>query len=114
MTSLAADAAIAALGDPEYDARSREANARERQWLAERMRALGATVVPSAANFILFATRLASADLAERLLRRHHVVVRDCASYATLEGGGYLRAGVRSRRENRRLLEALDRELSDS
>jgi threonine-phosphate decarboxylase len=113
VTSLAADAARAAIGDDGYARATRSANTVERTALSAGLRELALPVFESSANFVLFATPLRSPQLAERLAAAHRIIVRDCDSYAGLSSGGYIRASVRARDENERLVAALRSVLSD-
>ena len=63
----------------------------------------GWCVLPSATNFLLVETGDAQ-TLRERLLREHHIQVRDCASFGL---PGFIRIGTRRREDNERLLAAL-------
>jgi threonine-phosphate decarboxylase len=65
----------------------------------------GATVFPSAANFVFF--RIPQAGDAARRLRQQGIVVRQCDHFTGLPPDRYLRVAVRKRSENQRLLEAL-------
>lgn len=59
-----------------------------------------------AANFLLVRTDYPSSQLQEILLKKHHLLIRDCLSFPEL-GDRYFRVAVRSQQENRRLLQAL-------
>ncbi len=107
ITTLAAEAAIATLGDPAYDELTRTTNEREREQLASACAALGIRVFPAFANFLLLDTGKRNHDLPARLAADHRVLVRDCTSYAGLERGGYLRVAVRRGEENGRLIQVL-------
>jgi threonine-phosphate decarboxylase len=111
ITSLAADAARAALPDETYARETRATNARVRERFTADLRALGLTVFPSAANFVLAEAPVPSGTLTEALARNHRLIVRDCATYETLEHGGFVRIAVRTQEENDRLVAALAREL---
>ena len=103
--ALAAAAAAAALEDFVADVRAR--------WLADTaalasaVGSLGLPVLPSATVFHLVQVGDA-AGLRRRLLLRHHVLVRDCASFGL---PGHIRVAGRGRDDCQRLLEALRREL---
>ena len=112
ITSLAANAAIAALGEHEYASRTRASTTAQRDCLATELRSLGLRVFPSAANFLLVTSFAPSSVLAESLARNHRIIVRDCGSYPTLERGGFIRLCVRSRADNAKLLLALAAELA--
>jgi histidinol-phosphate aminotransferase len=109
-TSLVAQAAgVAALGDDEHVARSRALVESERPFLADRLRALGATVWPSQTNFVLadFPGRPGKA-LFEALLREG-VVVRPMGGYG-FPTAQRITFGLRA--ENEKLVAALSRILS--
>ncbi|HEU4383572.1 MAG TPA: histidinol-phosphate transaminase [Anaeromyxobacteraceae bacterium] len=108
--SLVAQAAgVAALGDAEHVARSRALVASERPFLAEGLRKLGATVVPSQGNFVLadFPGR-AGKDLFEALLREG-VVVRPMGGYG-FPTAQRITVGLRG--ENQKCLAALAKVLA--
>lgn len=95
-------AGLAALGEEDYLSRSRALIRQERARLTEGLGALGLTVCPSQANYLLLKSPLA---LSGPLLERG-ILIRDCANYHGL-GPGWYRAAVRQREENRMLLDAL-------
>jgi threonine-phosphate decarboxylase len=109
ITSLAARAVICGLADAAFAEASRERNDRRRAEMAAALKALGVPVYPGRANFLLFTVPDAAA-LRERMITRHHIVLRSCANYESLDAT-YLRTAVRTEAENRLLLEALAREL---
>lgn len=99
-------AAIAALNDWRHIKKTRQMVEKERDWLLSDLRLLpGVEPFPCAANFILI--KIASADplLVEKLGRRG-LLVRDCSSFPGLENG-FVRISVRTRWQNRRLINAL-------
>jgi histidinol-phosphate/aromatic aminotransferase/cobyric acid decarboxylase-like protein len=73
--------------------------------------AAGARALPSAANFLQVESSLAASELTDRLARRHRIIVRDCSTYSTLEGGRFVRVAVRSQADNAALARALAQEL---
>ncbi len=78
---LAIDAAIAALGDTEHQARVREANRASLEILEEGFTRLGLRTVPSHANFLLV-TDLDDPDaVAMALERRHGAIVRPTTEF---------------------------------
>jgi histidinol-phosphate/aromatic aminotransferase/cobyric acid decarboxylase-like protein len=110
VTALAMVALTAALADLAYAQRTLTENAFARAALADDLRGLGLHVGPSAANFLLMRLPAGSpcaAELVERLILDHGIVVRDCSSYEALANGGYIRIGVRERPDNLRLVRAL-------
>jgi threonine-phosphate decarboxylase len=100
-------AAIAALNDWGYAAKTRRSLARERDRLLSGLRLIrGVEPFPSPANYILLKlTGIDSQLLTDRLGRRG-LLVRDCSSFPGLENR-YVRISVRTRWQNRRLLKAL-------
>jgi histidinol-phosphate aminotransferase len=94
-------AAVAALDDQPHVAKSRELNAKERERLTERLKAMGLTVAPSQANFILADVGRLARPVYDALLRKG-VIVRPFAGLPTS-----LRVTVGLPRENDRFLTAL-------
>jgi len=85
--------------------------ASEGTWLAGRLQGWRAFApMPSAANFLLLRGEQDLSRLAAALAERHGVLVRQCQSFAGLDGR-WLRLGLQDRRGNRRLLRALAAEL---
>lgn len=108
--ALAVGAALEAVRDVRFAARSRARNARARRMLARGLAGLHCRVFPSAANFLLL--RLpdgapTARQVGNRLVAKHAILVRDASSYAGLEAGRFLRVAVRRPAENRRLVTAL-------
>ena len=64
------------------------------------------TPMPSAANFLLISGRRSLVPLREDLENSHRILLRDCRSFAGL-GERWLRIGLQSARNNRRILRAL-------
>ena len=64
------------------------------------------TPMPSAANFLLISGRRSLVQLREDLENSHRILLRDCRSFAGL-GERWLRIGLQSARNNRRILRAL-------
>jgi threonine-phosphate decarboxylase len=88
-----------------YDelAESRHFIGREREWLYEHLSALGLSCMPSSANFLLIDIRRPADSLCKKL-RSFDILVRDCTSFGLPT---MIRIAVRTRDENRCLLEAL-------
>ena len=70
----------------------------------------GITSMPSAANFLLIRSEQSLVPLREALEKRHRILLRDCRSFEGL-GENWLRIGLQSRRNNRRIVRAMRREL---
>ncbi|MDV2482045.1 histidinol-phosphate aminotransferase family protein [Methanoculleus sp. Wushi-C6] len=83
---------------------SRERIAREREWLSAGLESLCLTYEPPSANYILIEIPLPAELLVERLLSRG-ILVRDCRSFGL---PCHIRVAVRTREENRQLIEALE------
>ena len=66
----------------------------------------GITPMPSAANFLLISGRRSLVPLREALEHDHRILLRDCRSFAGL-GETWLRIGLQSPRDNRRIVRAL-------
>ena len=80
----------------------------EKIWLADALAAIpGLTVFPPTVNFLLL--RLAepwpAAEEVCAAMRQRGILLRDCSNYPGLDHR-YIRAAVRPREENRRLIEA--------
>ena len=114
VTQFALDALAAALDDRAYAEATLRENAARRETLRSQLAALGLTVFPSAANYLLLELRAGmppAADLRRRLIERHRILIRNCDSYEALEPGRYMRVAVLSDSENVRLVQALATEL---
>ena len=70
----------------------------------------GITPMPSAANYLLVRANHSLVPLREALERHHRILLRDCRSFEGL-GDTWLRIGLQSRRNNRRIVRALREEL---
>lgn len=101
VSSLAQEAAIAALDDPEHEQRCRAANRAERERVTRALSELGVTVVPSQANFLFIDLGRPARPVYEALLRRG-VIVRP---FTGLENN--LRVTLGTPDENERFLKAL-------
>jgi histidinol-phosphate aminotransferase len=104
VSTLALEAAAAALDDSAFVARSIEMNGSQRDGLTKELAARGLTPLPSQANFITFDCGVTSTPIFEALLREG-VIVRPLASYALPE---HLRVTVGTPEDNARFLDALD------
>lgn len=101
-------AAIAAATSQRFVARSRERLLHARIALECGLTELGLTPEPSSAGFLIVRTGAAAA-LRDRLLRRHHILVRDCSSFGLPD---FIRLAARPQPELDRLLRALHQELT--
>lgn len=103
--SLPAQAAgVAALQEWSWVLRARDLTRRERAYLSQELPALGFSVCPSEANYLLLR---APVGLDAALLRRG-IAIRSCENYPGL-GPGWYRIAVRLHEENEALLETMRR-----
>jgi histidinol-phosphate aminotransferase len=109
LSTLAAEAAIAALSRAELVAERVADLRRERAFVAAALSELGVRVLPSDANFLCFFVEN-PAGIQERLAAGSGVIVRDRSSMPGLPGA--LRVTVGTRRENEAFLSGLRKELS--
>jgi threonine-phosphate decarboxylase len=110
VTTLAAGAAVAAVGDAEYARRTLCAVTDDRPHLREQLRLRGIESYESAANFLLLRLPARGPDstaLRTQLIRHHRIIVRDCRSFDGMSNGRFIRVAVRTRADNHRLVEAL-------
>ena len=85
--------------------------AKEGAWMQQHLAQLpGITPMPSAANFLLIRAEQSLVPLREAVEQRHRILLRDCRSFEGL-GACWLRIGLQSRRNNRRIICALKKEL---
>ena len=115
VNGLASAAADQLLGKPErYQRWCRKAQAwvaKEGAWMQQQLQQLpGITPMPSAVNFLLIRADQSLVPLREALEQRHHILLRDCRSFEGL-GACWLRIGLQSRANNRRIIRALRVEL---
>jgi histidinol-phosphate aminotransferase len=107
-TSIAGQrAAVAALADEEFQARSLAHVERWRPWLTQQLGGLGLEIVPSAANFLLigFPRRAGkTASEAEAFLARRGLLVRGVGGYGLPD---HLRLTIGLEEHNRAVVEAL-------
>jgi threonine-phosphate decarboxylase len=108
VTTLASQAAIAALSDQPYIERSIRENDDRRAALQHSLQSLGLTVYPSAANFLLFALPVGidPDTFWEEMIVDHNIVLRNCANYEGLPPG-HFRVAVKTPEENTKLEQAL-------
>jgi histidinol-phosphate aminotransferase len=107
-TSIPAQAAaVAALGDADFQKRSVAHVERWRPWLTQQLGGLGLDVVPPSANFVLVGfprTPGRTAAEAEVFLARRGLIVRGVAGYGLPD---HLRITVGLEEHNRALIDAL-------
>ncbi len=84
---------------------------KEGSWMQQQLSQLpGITPMPSAANFLLIHADQSLVPLREAVEQRHRILLRDCRSFEGL-GECWLRIGLQSRHNNRRIICALKQEL---
>lgn len=103
VNSLAQAAGVAAMGDSAHVARTTAALRAQALALGHALRQRGWRVIPSVTHFMLIEVGDA-ASLRARLLREHHVQVRDCTSFGLPH---YIRVAARRPAENERLVAVL-------
>ncbi|MGI2903443.1 threonine-phosphate decarboxylase CobD [Tolypothrix sp. VBCCA 56010] len=107
VNTLAAAAAIAALGDKKFQSATWEWLPPARNQLFQGLAKLpGLQPKDSAANFLLVESEKSVCQLQEQLLKEYQIYIRDCLSFKEL-GDRYFRVAVRSKLDNQRLLTAL-------
>ena len=95
-------------------ARVQRWTATEGAWMKRQLAALpGITPMPSAVNYMLIRANRSLVPLREALEQRHRILLRDCRSFEGL-GETWLRIGLQSRLNNRRIVRALREELKRS
>ena len=99
-----ATACLAALADTGYLDLARQAVSEAKEFLSTKLTAMGFSVPPSAANFLL--VKVGDAASWRHKLIVQGLVVRDCTSFGLPE---YIRVGVRSLPDCQRLIEAMAR-----
>ena len=83
----------------------------EGAWMQSKLAELpGITPMPSAVNYLLIRANDSLVPLREALEQRHRILLRDCRSFEGL-GERWLRIGLQSHRNNRRIVGALRQEL---
>jgi len=102
VNAAAQAAGLAALEDATHLQEARRVVAEARQYLLGELKALGLAPLPSSANFLL--VRVGQGSLVRQALLRQGVCVRDCASFGL---PAYIRVGLRTATECRKLVEAL-------
>jgi threonine-phosphate decarboxylase len=102
---LAEEAALAAIGDGGHASRSLEFVTNERTWFVKQLSSMpNATPLPTDANFVFIRLASPASQLTTHLLREK-ILLRNCSDWPGLNGQS-VRAAVRLRHENERLLAA--------
>lgn len=104
---LAQKAGVAALEDEDFLQRTRTWLELEKRFFVARLEKIsGIKIFPPTVNFVLF--RHEQADKILNELRREKILLRSCANFVGLDET-YLRSAIRSREENLRLFNALEK-----
>jgi histidinol-phosphate aminotransferase len=106
-SSLAQAAALGALADETYAARTREHNRAELRFVQDRLSQMGVRFIPSVANFVLVDTGVDGDAMFDALLRQG-VIVRPMKAY---DFPNSLRVTMGTRAENEAFLAALGKAL---
>lgn len=103
VNSLALRAAVAALADQDFVARSRALNLAGMKQIAEGVEAMGLSVIPSRGNFLCIHLKQAGLPVYDALLRQG-VIVRPVTNYGMPD---FLRVTIGTQDQNERFLAAL-------
>ncbi|MDR4509469.1 MAG: threonine-phosphate decarboxylase CobD [Candidatus Brocadiaceae bacterium] len=113
VNSFAQYAVMEAMGDTEFISRSREFVSQEKRYLRKELSNIpGILPFKPAANFIfvkILLNTITSAFLYDLLLE-HDIAIRDCSNFRGLDDT-YFRVAVRTRKENKKLVQTLKRVL---
>ena len=104
VNTLAQKAAIAALADNNHAVKTFKVIRKEKRFLENGFRELGIKFYPSDANFYLL--KINNSFLIVPILNRKGILVRNCSNFKGLDNS-YIRVAVKSRPQNRALVEAL-------
>jgi histidinol-phosphate aminotransferase len=102
VNGLAQAAGLAALADAQYITRVRAAVNQSKEFLTQRLTALGFIVLPSTANFLL--VQVGNGAIMREKLMRRGLFVRDCASFGLPDS---IRIGIRPLPDCQRLAQAM-------
>ena len=88
--------------------------ATEGAWMQRQLAGLpGITAMPSTANYLLIRSETSLVPLREALELHHRILLRDCRSFERL-GENWLRIGLQSRLNNRRIISALRKSIKQA
>ncbi len=107
VSTFAQYAGIEALRDDSYRKKAVEFVAREREFLQIALQGLGCTIYESKANYIFFGCP-SQENLDNILLEHYNIAIRSCSNYVGL-GRGYYRIGIKNRKENEKIVSALQK-----
>ena len=104
VSHIAQQAGLAALSRPDYKAAVISEVEKERRYLKEELEKLPVKLYDGQANYLFFRTP-GMTDLDIRL-EAYGIMIRNCSNYVNL-GHDYWRVGVKDRKENEKLIQAL-------
>lgn len=108
VSGLAQDAAGAALCSISYLDKTKKIIKKESKYLRNSISKInGFQCHDTAANFILIKTKQNSKDIQKKLLKKK-ILIRDCSSFHGLNNN-YIRIAVKTRKENKKLVKALEK-----
>jgi threonine-phosphate decarboxylase len=102
---------LAAFGDTEFIARTKETITKNRAQLAKDLAAIeGLKVFPSTTNFLLvkILNRKLTSTMLKELLAQERILVRDCCTFMGMDDS-YFRVTIRSEKDNKTLVETIKR-----
>ena len=107
INSLAITAGLAiAQADDAFALRSRELTKQLRERFTSQLQSLGITVFPGVANYLLIKVAPDAVNVADALLKKYHLAIRECADFVGLNEA-YFRIGLKTQEENDRLVDAM-------
>lgn len=106
VNGLAQEAAIAALSEKTFLARTRKLIKKESTFLKKSISKLGNFSFETSTNFILIKTKVSSKHLQKKLLQKN-ILIRDCSTFRGLNQN-YIRIAVKTHKENLKLVKALE------
>jgi threonine-phosphate decarboxylase len=109
VSTIAQAAAIQAVKEKAYLQETHKLLNAERNWLSTKLREIGAEVIPSEANFILFQFH----PELDQKLRQKGIAIRNCANFTGL-GTGWFRIAVRRHDENEKLILAIEKVMKEA
>lgn len=101
-------AGCAALDEDVFVEKTRALVSQERAWMKQQFKNIGLCVFGSEANYVFFK---GPENLTE-YCKQCGILIRDCSNYKGL-GAGYYRVAVRTREENKRLIQCLERAVGE-
>ena len=90
--------------EPQWSDHTNHLILKERDWMTENLKGLGAKVYPSETNFILLSHEL---NLYEKL-KEQGILVRNCANFTGLNQK-FIRIGLKTREDNEKLIQGIRR-----